>query len=193
MASVTVSEALNEPAVEIERKFVVDAKKLPKTVTSAPEHAPNVHNIQQGYLARDFASGVIARVRIVQSFTPKGGSVISEVRGEMTVKGPGSISRPEVNIRIDIAQAEALMTLCSTRIDKRRHFIPAENGLVWEVDEFEGALKGLWLAEIELPSVSTSVPFPEWVAEEVTYEPAFTNERLAVLYSSNVIDYLRSL
>jgi CYTH domain-containing protein len=68
------------------------------------------------------------------------------------------------------------------RIAKKRYRI-ADGDLVWEIDQF--ADRDLVLAEIELPTESTPVTPPPWIAglivREVTGEKAFTNEALASL------------
>ena len=58
------------------------------------------------------------------------------------------------------------------------------DGLVWEVDEFEGALAGLVLAEVELPSSQTEVVLPSWVGQEITGLRSWSNRALAETLSN---------
>ena len=68
------------------------------------------------------------------------------------------------------------------RIAKRRRRVK-DDGLVWEIDEFLD--RDLVLAEVELPAGRASdVALPDWlrplVVREVTDDPAYLNENLAV-------------
>jgi adenylate cyclase len=51
-------------------------------------------------------------------------------------------------------------------------------GVLWEVDEFEGENAGLVLAEVELEHPSQPVGLPEWVGEEVTADQRYRNSQL---------------
>ena len=51
--------------------------------------------------------------------------------------------------------------------------------LQWEIDVFEGALAGLIIAEIELPSENTDFPHPNWLGREVTDDRRYYNSSLA--------------
>ncbi len=64
-------------------------------------------------------------------------------------------------------------------IMKNRYNIPAEDGLVWEIDVFEGDNHGLVLAELEVPSVEYVFTKPEWLGEDVTDDERFGNGSLA--------------
>jgi CYTH domain-containing protein len=64
-------------------------------------------------------------------------------------------------------------------VEKTRYCINAGNGLVWEVDEFEGVLAGLILAEIELEDINQKFDFPEWIGIELTGLKSWSNASLA--------------
>ena len=64
-------------------------------------------------------------------------------------------------------------------VEKIRYCINAGNGLVWEVDEFEGVLAGLILAEIELESISQDFDIPQWIGFELTGLKNWSNASLA--------------
>ena len=72
-------------------------------------------------------------------------------------------------------------TMCTKpQVEKIRYRIPAaEQGLVWEVDEFLGENAPLITAEIELPSESTSFSKPDWVGDDVTEDHRYKNNNLA--------------
>ena len=64
-------------------------------------------------------------------------------------------------------------------VKKTRYVVDRPDGLVWEVDEFEGALAGLVLAEVELQSSDQSVTMPEWIGHEITGLGSWSNRALA--------------
>jgi adenylate cyclase len=51
---------------------------------------------------------------------------------------------------------------------------------MWEVDEFEGGLAGLILAEVELLDESQEVIMPEWLGMELTGLKNWSNASLAL-------------
>ena len=69
-------------------------------------------------------------------------------------------------------------------VEKIRYLVQGSDGLVWEVDEFEGALAGLVLAEVELPSSQTEVVLPSWVGQEITGLGSWSNRALAETLSN---------
>jgi CYTH domain-containing protein/CHAD domain-containing protein len=148
-------------ASEIERKFVLEA--LPPAAASAPASA-----IEQGYLAVD--EEVEVRLR--------------RANGErlLTAKRGHGESREEVELRLYGEQYEALWPLTAgRRLRKRRRRLPLGEGLVAEIDSYEGELAGLLVAEVEFPSPEASRNFqpPAWLGREVTGDPAYANQALA--------------
>lgn len=145
---------------EIERKFLVrnDAYK---------NEAQKQTRIIQGFLNTDPERTV--RVRIFGN------------QGKLTVKGKSNSSgttRFEWEHSISLEDAQALLKLCEPGIiDKIRYEIPV-NSHVFEVDEFQGALKGLVIAEIELTDENESFAKPEWLGKEVTGNPEYYNSNL---------------
>ncbi len=147
--------------LEIERKFAVKS-------TNFLANAKESYKITQGYLNTDKNRTV--RVRI------KGN------KGFITVKGISSadgLSRFEWEKEINIKDAEALLLLCEDFvIDKTRYIIPFD-AVVFEVDVFEGANKGLVVAEVELESTEQQFEKPEWLGEELTGDERFYNAYLS--------------
>lgn len=145
--------------LEIEHRFLVEPTRLPKAL-------PKGKHLQQGFLSLE----PVVRVRVV---TPPRGKPVAR----LTVKGRGLRVRQEFEYAIPVADARKLLKLCGTRmIEKiRRRLGP------WEIDQYLGRHKGLWTAEIELPSQKTPLPrpLPPWASREVTTDPRFTNARLA--------------
>ena len=147
--------------LEIERKFRV---KCTNFLTNAKES----YKITQGYLNTDKNRTV--RVRT------KGN------KGFITVKGISSadgLSRFEWEKEIDIKDAEALLLLCEDFVvDKTRYLIPFDT-IVFEVDVFEGANKGLVIAEVELQKTDQQFEKPDWLGEELTGDERFYNAYLS--------------
>lgn len=146
-------------ALEIERKFLVDAEKLSKI------HLTGGEKISQGYLSTDIEK--IVRVRIKKN------------RGFLAVKTKNvGLVRREFEYEIPLADAEELLTLCGKNIlSKIRYKVEFENHL-WEVDIFEGRHAGLILAEVEIKSPDEVVKIPSWAGEEVSDNPKYYNVNL---------------
>ncbi len=146
--------------VEIERKFLVRGDGW-------RAGADGGTRLEQGYLSTD--PDRVVRVRVagdVARLTVKG-------------RGPSPDVRPEFEYDIPVAEARELLGLCAGAvIRKTRHRLPAGD-LTWEIDVFEGAHDGLVLAEIELPSPDTAFARPDWLGEDVTADPAYTNAELS--------------
>ena len=64
-------------------------------------------------------------------------------------------------------------------VEKTRYVWPGTDGKAWEVDEFEGVLAGLILAEVELQNTQEKVEVPEWIGQEITGLPSWSNKALA--------------
>ena len=69
-------------------------------------------------------------------------------------------------------------------VEKTRYVFTGSDGLSWEIDEFEGALAGLVLAEVELSSSSQAVALPPWVGQEITGLRSWSNRALAETLAS---------
>lgn len=143
-------------ALEIERKFLVDAKKL------SALHLTDGEKISQGYLSTDIEKTVRVRIKKNRAF--------------LTVKSKNvGIVRREFEYEIPLADAEELLKLCGENIlSKVRYKVEFKNH-VWEVDIYEGEQAGLILAEVELNSADEFVEIPDWVGEEVSGDPRYYN------------------
>jgi CYTH domain-containing protein len=151
-------------AIEIERKFLVVNERW-------REHVSAELQLKDGLIARDTDKKV--RVRSYGD------------RATLTVKSRGDgVSREEFEYDIPAADAAALFELCGEYvIEKTRHIVPWR-GQTWEIDVYHGALEGVVIAEVELPSVSAVFDRPMWVGAEVTGDPRYKkinmlSERLA--------------
>ena len=144
--------------VEIERKFLV--------IGEAWRGQGRVVRIRQGYLA----SSESLSVRVRQAGP----------RGFLTVKGGSGLVRAEYEYEIPFEEAaEMLDRLCRRPlIEKQRHVLELD-GIEWVVDEFEGDLAGLVLAEVELEHADQRVALLGWLGREVTDDPRYLNASLS--------------
>jgi len=80
----------------------------------------------------------------------------------------------KINSLASMQNLELLPHVIKTRFNK-----VGDDGLLWEVDEFEGSLAGLILAEVELESQHQVVEIPSWVGIELTGLDNWSNAALA--------------
>ena len=153
--------------IEIERKFLVKANDFKNLAVSSV-------NIKQAYLSKDPHRTVRIRIKDKQAF--------------LTIKGISStsgMSRFEWEKELTLEEGEMLFQLAlPTVIVKTRYIVP-QGALSFEVDVFEGDHQGLILAEIELPSESTSIVLPPWIGKEVTGNQRYYNSYLSSIESKN--------
>lgn len=144
--------------IEIERKFLIG--KMPG------EKPIRTHTIRQGYIAREGNNSV--RVR------EKDGQFILSIKTNHQSGG-----RNELEYNISKEEGEVLFSsLSHNAIIKTREVYEIKN-LIWEVDIFEGANKGLIIAEVELDDANQAIDFPDWIGPEVTELSKFYNANIA--------------
>ena len=146
-------------AQEIERKFLVQGDSWRSSAGAGKAYL-------QGYLCLD-------RERVVRVRVKDG-------RGFLTIKGLRvGISAPEFEYPIPLAEAEEMLQKLCLRplIEKVRHEVRHE-GLLWEIDEFQGDNLGLILAEVELESEDQAVALPPWAGLEVSHDKRYANASL---------------
>ena len=101
----------------------------------------------------------------------------------LTVKSGDARVRVEEEFPIEPERFERLWPLTSgRRIDKTRYEIELDGGPTVELDIYSGALAGLVVAEVEFASEEDADAFavPAWLGREVTDDPRFKNQRLAL-------------
>jgi CYTH domain-containing protein len=141
-------------AIEIERKFLIANDGWRKHVVRKKE-------LRDGLISYSPARKV--RVRI------------EDDRATLTIKSKkAGITDAEFEYEIPILDAEELLGLhCGSDIlCKTRYFVP-HAGFMWEIDVYEGLLKGVVIAEVEINSEDVEVPLPDWVGTEVTGRPEY--------------------
>lgn len=111
-------------------------------------------------------------------------------RTVFTLKGRRTnASAIELEWPIERTLGEALVSLEEyPRVEKTRYEWRGSDGMLWEIDEFEGGLLGLVLAEIELQNIEQPVELPEWVQLEITGNRAWSNSNLAYRSSRIILD-----
>lgn len=173
-------EGSQAPSQEIERKFLVDKVDLPVNYFRFPNSV-----IHQGYLAIG-EDGSEVRLR------NKGGKLI------LGAKNGTGMSRPEEEAVLDADTFNRFWPLTEGReVHKVRFELPyvapgsnldiftePEATHTIEVDLFAGKLGelGLILAEVEFRDTEDADSFepPEWFGREVTDDPNYKNQALAL-------------
>jgi len=144
--------------VEIERKFLINDELW------KPKEKGTI--IKQGYLSVDPER--VVRVRIAGE------------KAYLTVKGkPIGITRTELEYEIPKNEAEVLMKMCLDFPVEKIRYKEKIGNLIWEIDVFEGANKGLFMAEVELTDENQEFDMPEWIGGEVSLESRYYNAWLS--------------
>lgn len=145
-------------AKEIERKFLVAPEKLPSL--------ENPHVIRQGYVSGCLTATVRIRISNDEAF--------------LTLKGRATgVTRSEFEYPVPYSDAQQMIEeLCKANVVEKKRYIIPYKGHQWEVDVFEGNNEGLIVAEIELSNEHEAFAKPEWLTEEVSYDPKYRNSNL---------------
>ena len=101
----------------------------------------------------------------------------------LTLKGKGKDDAvPEVEAVVTPHTAEWMLEGATGSLEKIRHRVK-ENGYLWEVDQFQGLLKGLVIAELENKQYPVFPPaqLPAWIGEDITQDVRYKNARMAKL------------
>ncbi|MFD1718980.1 hypothetical protein [Georgenia deserti] len=181
---------------EFERKFFV--RSLPDVVLSEPDP---VLIVQSYYLA---AEGYALRVRL-QAVAPREPVPADVDVGDLldglditfcalTAKGPEvSGTRYEAERELDISVGRSMVRLGGHPMVKYRHSLwLGTDG--WVLDDFLGGNAPLIVAECERGGPVTDLTIPDFCVSEVTTDPRFTNDALAVRpYSTWAEDFEREL
>ena len=146
--------------IEIERKFLV------KNLDFIKESFKKT-NIIQGYLSKDPLRTVRVRIEDNMAF--------------LTIKGKsskGGISRLEIEKPISLKEAKILIKICLPDLIKKVRYMIKKNDSIFYVDVFKEKNNGLIIAEIELDSIDSLYPVPNWLGEEVTGQTRYYNSQL---------------
>lgn len=141
--------------MEIERKFLISAPPCDLGKCTS-------HQIEQGYLC----THPVVRIRR------------EDDTYYLTYKSEGLMAHEEYNLPLNAEAYEHLKGKTDGRyISKTRYLIPYEDGLTIELDLFHSPREGLYLAEVEFPSVEAAEHFvpPSWMVQDVTGDPQYHN------------------
>ena len=143
---------------EIERKFLV------KNLDWKSQAKGTLY--RQGYLNSEKERTV--RVRTIDE------------KAFITVKGiTTGVTRMEFEYEIPFADATQMLDkLVEKPIIEKYRYKLAQDGLVWEIDEFLGDNEGLVVAEVELADAQQALVRPDWLVEEVSSDPRYFNNNL---------------
>ena len=143
---------------EIERKFLV------KNLDWKSQAKGTLY--RQGYLNSEKERTVRVRTIDEKSF--------------ITVKGiTTGVTRMEFEYEIPFADATQMLdNLVEKPIIEKYRYKLAQDGLVWEIDEFLGDNEGLVVAEVELADAQQALVRPDWLGEEVSSDPRYFNNNL---------------
>lgn len=145
-------------ALEIERKFLVSDD-------SWREAATERHTLRQAYISTN--PDATLRIRIIDS-----------EKAFLTIKSRNcGETRNEWEYEIPLSDAAEMFDKLPVNagISKTRYIVGP-----WEIDEFHGALEGLTVAEIELPTADMVVASPSFIGKEVTDDPRYFNSALGL-------------
>lgn len=147
-------------ALEIERRFLVHPKKLPKLRKGKLQ--------VQGYLNQNLEEGCPEiRIRIEDKVS------------FFTIKYPESaLVRHEFEFQIPLKEAQQLLKFTNKRVSKVRHSLIFK-GKTWVVDFFQEKNFPLIIAEVELKRMDERIPLPLWISKEVTNQKRYTSLTLA--------------
>ena len=174
--------------LEIERRFLVDGRY------QKPWRGDKSSEIRQFYLKN--VKQVDDEISWNGTLLVREGQVLSDITtwririsdGTVTLTAKGrrvgaSAEEFEWNIPIELYDSLPLNDLPSVK--KTRYYWIGEDGLLWEIDEFEGVIAGLIIAEVELESESQEVKIPDWAGLEITYLSGWSNSSLSRMISDS--------
>jgi len=147
-------------AIEVEHKFLLANENWRREI----QHS---EIFRQGYLSSQPTSSI--RVRICKQ------------HAWLNIKSATiGTHRLEYEYEIPVADAQEILSeLCNKPlIEKTRHYVQHGDDL-WEIDEFDGANRGLVVAEIELAAIGQPFAKPAWLGPEVTDDLRYYNNNLA--------------
>lgn len=145
--------------MEIERKFLVNEKLWDQVQKGEGKH------IKQGYFTSSEQFSVRVRTKGEKAF--------------LTIKGrQKGISRDEFEYEIPYSDALLLLEQYTQPYLEKTRYEVKYGGKLWEVDEFQGKLSPLILAEVELNSEDENIELPGWITKEVSTDPGYFNSNI---------------
>ena len=153
--------------LEIERRFLV------RTTAWKGQVRARFH-LSQGYVSTS-PHGLTTRVR---HDGHQGWLTLKAPIAEETTPAATAVQRWEFEYAVPLTDAQLLLEHCPYRLSKERHVLKLAGG-DWVVDCFEGANRGLVLAEVEVERPDASLALPPWLGPEVSGDGRLSNAALA--------------
>lgn len=159
--------------IERERRFLL--AQFPENVEVA-----RIRRITDYYLEN---TALRLRVQV-----DDGSSPVFKLTQKIPAPGPGAQQGWITTVYLDEKDFRALSRLSSRRLEKTRYSVPP-----FGVDVFEGALKGLILAEAEFDSSSSAdaLDIPSFILREVTNDVRLTGGELVRITRESLEAVLR--
>ena len=168
--------------IEIERRFLVDGRY------DKPWRTGNQSEMCQHYLSgvshvegKIIWSGIqlIEEEEVLEDLTTWR-IRLSDDTVTLTAKGRRiGATATEYNWDVPMEIYNSLVLDGLPVVKKIRHYWNGPDGLLWEIDEFEGAIAGLIIAEVELESEDQEVVLPNWLGLELTHLRGWSNASLS--------------
>lgn len=147
-------------AKEIERKFLVASEGW-------REYADKGTQLRQAYVVTMDDRSVRVRIH-------------GNKWARLTIKiGKSALVRNEYEYDVSMDDAKEMLTQAVGVVIEKRRFRVPHKGFTWEVDVYEGALKGLVVAEVEMKRETDLPALPEWLGREITGDRRYSNQSLA--------------
>ena len=152
--------------MEIERKYLI--RYMPDLTGAVRKE------IEQGYLCRQ----PVIRIRRSNE------RYLFTYKSKVGFSQENAIQNDEIERQIPKEAYEHLKTkVDSAMIEKTRYVLALPDGHMAELDVFHGKYEGLVFVEVEFESEEDAVRFqpPEWFAEDVSDDHAFSNAVLSTI------------
>lgn len=142
--------------LEIEYKYFVNGEMFEQYLKKKDKEDVKKEHIVQHYIAKDNGNTVRLRTSVVDGAT----------KHVLCIKGQGAeVNEAEQDVSEDFALAVTSNSFFTTSVEKIRYTMDLgkvyDVALKIEVDVYQGELKGLYVAEIEVPCEGFEVP--EWL------------------------------
>jgi CYTH domain-containing protein len=126
----------------------------------------------------DAGDGLVLRVRVRLPASPQPGAAWLTLKATPPGENAASLARLEFEYPIPVSDGEALLSLSTGQLNKRRYGLDLGGG-DWVLDVFEGANAPLVVAEVELLDPAQPLELPGWCAREITGRHELSNAALA--------------
>lgn len=172
--------------IERERKFLVSSNDLPASILERFEPGNDHTASETGYFTE---KGAAVRVSLRTRGNDK-----HNIKARVCFKSPAAFEREEFEYEIPVPDAEKLLKLSPTRLNKVRVVVDG-----WEIDRItvnasdtpgKPIWTDIWVAEWEEHDGKAPFPdeLPEWILGEVTGNYNYSNQALAWKYGQKVFE-----